>query len=43
MHLILTLVRLKAEMDERTRQTQIMAKSLDPKGGNSIAGHLQTG
>lgn len=39
MHLSLTLVRPKAEMDKRTRQTQIMGKSLDPRR-SSVAGHL---
>lgn len=27
-------------MDKRTRQTQIMGKNLDPRRGNSVAGHL---
>lgn len=40
MHLSLTLVRPKAEMDKRTRQTQIMGKNLDSRRGNSVAGHL---
>lgn len=36
-HLSLTLVRPKAEMDKRTRQTQIMGKSLDPRRSSSVA------